>query len=98
MKACWTLGVSEGNFFMVGDLHDMKSMNQVVQNIVALSRLSPSLGFSGRTLGPKEGEGYKGAKYNVDTNPKYVHTDEYYDKDSPQRVLEDLKLDLAEAR
>ena len=57
------MGVSEGNFFMVGkkkkkhkkivkmdpkkkkktkkksDLHDQKSMNQVVQNIVALSRV-----------------------------------------------------------
>eukprot|EP01091_Cochliopodium_minus_P017197 TRINITY_DN6672_c0_g1_i2.p1 TRINITY_DN6672_c0_g1~~TRINITY_DN6672_c0_g1_i2.p1 ORF type:complete len:236 (-),score=73.61 TRINITY_DN6672_c0_g1_i2:406-1014(-) len=98
LKACWTLGVSEGNFFMVGDLHDQKSMNQVVQNIAALSRLAPSLGFKGRTIGPSEGEGYKGKSYEVNTESKYVHTDEYYDEDSPQRVLEDLKLELAEEK
>ena len=56
------------------------------------------MGFTGRTLGPKEGEGYKGKTYHVNTESKYVHTDDYYDKDSPVRIIEELKLELAEEK
>jgi hypothetical protein len=50
LKACWNLGIPSGDFFIVSDLYHKKSMNQVIQNIVSLSRVAPSLGYNGEPL------------------------------------------------
>lgn len=50
LKACWALGVPSGDFFIVSDLHQKKSMPQVIQNIVSLSRVAASLGYQGEPL------------------------------------------------
>jgi hypothetical protein len=50
LKACWNIGIPSGDFFIVSDLYHKKSMAQVIQNIVSLSRVAPSLGFEGEPL------------------------------------------------
>ena len=50
LKACWNFGVPSGDFFVVSDLYKKKSMHQVIQNLVSLSRLAPSLGYTGQPL------------------------------------------------
>jgi hypothetical protein len=45
LKACWNLGVPSGDFFIVSDLYQNKSILQVIQNLVSLSRVAAGLGF-----------------------------------------------------
>ncbi len=50
LRACWNLGIPSGDFFIVSDLYHKKSIQQVIQNIVSLSRIAPSLGYDGEPL------------------------------------------------
>eukprot|EP01100_Stratorugosa_tubuloviscum_P006335 TRINITY_DN273_c2_g2_i3.p1 TRINITY_DN273_c2_g2~~TRINITY_DN273_c2_g2_i3.p1 ORF type:complete len:193 (+),score=102.03 TRINITY_DN273_c2_g2_i3:151-729(+) len=53
LEACRGFGVIASDMFQTVDLYEAKNMNQVINNIHALGRVAPRIGYRGATIGVK---------------------------------------------
>ena len=99
LKACWSLGVPSGDFFIVSDLYHNKSIHQVIQNIVSLSRVAPQLGYQGEPL--VAGNTGKDRVKNWETvvsGGALKHVDDLLEAGSPAERITALTVELGKVK
>jgi hypothetical protein len=99
LKACWSLGVPSGDFFIVSDLYHNKSIHQVIQNIVSLSRVAPHLGFQGEPLAAgNTGKDRVKNWESVVSGGALKHVDELLQAGSPAERITQLAVELGQTK
>ncbi len=99
LKACWNLGVPSGDFFIVSDLYHNKSIHQVIQNLVSLSRVAAGLGFACEPI--VAGNSGKDRVKNWETvvsGGGLKHVDDLLAAGSPAERITQLTVELGQAK
>lgn len=99
LKACWNIGIPSGDFFIVSDLYQKKSMPQVVQNLVSLTRVAAGLGYAGEPLVPTNTNKDRVKAWEpVASGGALQHVDDMLEKNSPAERITQLVVDLGQTK
>ena len=97
LKACWNMGVPSGDFFIVSDLYQKKSMPQVIQNIVSLSRVAAALGVGDPIVAANSNKDRVKAWDTVAMGGKSLRIEDL-EAGTPAERITQLSVALGEAR
>eukprot|EP01128_Nolandella_sp_AFSM9_P007799 TRINITY_DN438_c0_g1_i1.p1 TRINITY_DN438_c0_g1~~TRINITY_DN438_c0_g1_i1.p1 ORF type:complete len:1628 (-),score=558.16 TRINITY_DN438_c0_g1_i1:76-4959(-) len=69
LEACWKIGLSSSDIFVVADLHGRRGMRAVLNNIAALSQFAINYGINVEPIGPKKKEAGNASTESQSPNP-----------------------------